>query len=99
MSIKNSCRKSWRRVQLLKRDGRCCHWCGDRMAWPDFKEGESGADVMTIEHIMPKALGGGNRLENLALACFACNTERGAIYSFGPLRRWTCAPPSKGDHP
>lgn len=31
----------------------------------------------TLEHVKPKALGGSNSLDNLALACFACNQEKG----------------------
>lgn len=31
----------------------------------------------TIEHIVPRARGGGEALENLALACARCNHEKG----------------------
>ncbi|MBD2236316.1 HNH endonuclease [Aulosira sp. FACHB-113] len=31
----------------------------------------------TIEHLLPKSLGGSNSLSNLRLACFSCNNSRG----------------------
>jgi len=37
-------------------------------------------DLATLEHIIPKAEGGGNTLKNLMLACSACNAEKGAEY-------------------
>ncbi len=32
---------------------------------------------LTVEHIMPKCLGGTNEPANLTLACLECNQERG----------------------
>jgi HNH endonuclease len=34
-------------------------------------------DDLTIEHITPLCLGGGNERENITLACAPCNHERG----------------------
>lgn len=31
---------------------------------------------MTLEHLMPRSLGGGHDLRNLVLACHECNTTR-----------------------
>lgn len=50
------------RAKLVARDGDECWFCGKAM----------GADV-TIEHLVPKSKGGGNRLDNYALAHAACN--------------------------
>jgi len=44
-----------------------CHWCGRRLT----------VDSSTLEHLRPRAHGGGNRFENLALACASCNNFRG----------------------
>lgn len=82
----------YRRVTLLKAYGRYCHWCGDRLAWPDYAKGIARGPDMTIEHLMPKALGGGDDLSNLRLACRACNVERGTGFDFEPLRVWQCGP-------
>lgn len=32
----------------------------------------------TLDHIVPRAFGGSNKLRNIAVACRACNTERGS---------------------
>lgn len=34
-------------------------------------------DTATLEHVKPKALGGSNDLDNLALACQPCNYKKG----------------------
>lgn len=57
---------------LQRRDGwSCCH-CGGLM----YLHGSAGVDPKlwrTIEHVVPLALGGSNRLENLKLAHYGCN--------------------------
>lgn len=37
-------------------------------------------DLATLEHVVPKAAGGGNDLTNLIMACASCNQEAGALY-------------------
>ena len=88
----NSIRVGNRRVRMLREHGRHCHWCGDRMTWPDYSEGAVPENAMTIEHLLPRSLGGGNDPYNLVLACLACNHERGTGFYFEPLRRWACGP-------
>ena len=53
--------------------GRCIH-CRRRLTVP-LSGSERGS--ATLEHILPKNHGGGDELENLALACAACNHEKG----------------------
>jgi hypothetical protein len=53
-----------RRKKLIERDGDECWFCGIPM----------GAD-MTIEHLVPKSAGGGNKLANYALAHAKCNHD------------------------
>ena len=54
------------REYLLEKWGRECVYCGAK-------------DVpLQIEHIHPKAKGGGNRISNLTLACGPCNAKKGA---------------------
>lgn len=50
------------RAKLLGRDGDECWFCGTAMG-----------DDCTIEHLVPKSRGGGNKLDNYALAHAACN--------------------------
>ncbi|WP_442938035.1 HNH endonuclease [Nostoc sp.] len=47
--------------------GNCCCWCSKQMTNSE----------RTIEHLVPKSLGGCNSLSNLRLACFTCNNSRG----------------------
>jgi 5-methylcytosine-specific restriction endonuclease McrA len=53
--------------------GRCI-FCGRAITVSEA--GEPGPDV-TIEHILPRHHGGGDGVENLALACKPCNNEKG----------------------
>lgn len=46
---------------------------GKRYANPD-----SGKRLPTIDHLLPRAMGGSNRPENLGLACQPCNSRKGA---------------------
>ena len=53
--------------------GKCIH-CNTRLEITD--DGELLGKT-TVEHIVPKTHGGGDVLENLALACRSCNNEKG----------------------
>ena len=52
-----------------------CHWC----------RGHLSEQSATIDHVIPRSLGGTDALANLEMACIPCNTARGAptgdIYS------------------
>jgi 5-methylcytosine-specific restriction endonuclease McrA len=56
-------RRRRRRVVLL-RDGEFCVWCGAR-------------EDLTLDHIVPWARGGTNRIENLQPLCAGCNQLKG----------------------
>src|SRR5574343_834697 len=54
------------REYLLEKWNRTCAYCGKK-------------DVpLQVEHIHPKALGGSNRVSNLAMACQPCNQDKGS---------------------
>ncbi len=53
------------REYLLEKFGRCCAYC-DKKDVP-----------LQIEHIHPKARGGGDRISNLTLSCDSCNQKKG----------------------
>lgn len=60
-------------------DGKCAYCpCITvlREAW--FKKYNDG-DTATIDHVIPRARGGRDHWQNLALACRACNTLKGAL--------------------
>lgn len=49
-----------------------CLWCRQRIV---------GGEI-TVEHLLPKAMGGGNGGDNLADACADCNHRRGRLGSY-----------------
>jgi hypothetical protein len=51
------------RFKVLSRDNYTCRYCGAKA--PDVK--------LHVDHVIPKALGGRDRLDNLVTACEACN--------------------------
>ena len=59
---------SFRKRQLLDRDGDCCFYCGRELG-----------DDMTVEHLVAVNQGGPDRLENLVLAHQQCNQEAGSM--------------------
>ena len=55
---------------LVKRDGDTCWWC-------HLSFTTRGAMLRTIEHVVPRSLGGTDDLDNLRLAHRFCNAVRG----------------------
>lgn len=51
------------RFRVLERDLFACRYCGRK----------AGDVVLEVDHIVPVALGGRSRTDNLIAACFACN--------------------------
>lgn len=56
------------RFEIFRRDGHACRYCG-AMA-PDVK--------LTVDHVVPVALGGSDDPTNLVTACTACNSGKAA---------------------
>lgn len=56
-------RKSFRR-EILEAWGYFCCYCG--------------REANTLDHLVPKALGGGNNRGNLAACCTRCNLSKGS---------------------
>jgi 5-methylcytosine-specific restriction endonuclease McrA len=52
------------RVNVYKRDGHACVYCGSR-------------DSLTLDHVIPRSRGGRDSWDNLVTACQRCNTEKG----------------------
>lgn len=44
-------------------------------------------ELSTIDHIVPLSKGGGNTLDNLVMACYRCNQQKGnlSLSEFKPL--------------
>ncbi len=57
---------SFNKKNILKRDGYTCQYCG-----------RNGGERMTIDHVVPRYLGGKTIWENVVSACRSCNTRKG----------------------
>ena len=56
------------RFEILRRDNHACRYCG--AAAPDVK--------LTVDHVVPVALGGTDEPSNLVTACEPCNSGKSA---------------------
>lgn len=63
------------RYEILRRDNHACRYCG-QMA-PEVK--------LTVDHVMPKALGGSDDPSNLVAACRDCNAGKSSTMPDDPL--------------
>jgi len=54
------------RRNIFKRDRHTCQYCGR----------QPGSEELTIDHVLPRAHGGGSSWENCVLACVACNKRK-----------------------
>jgi len=57
---------SFNKKNILKRDAYTCQYCG-----------QNGGERMTIDHVIPRSLGGRTIWENVVSACRACNLRKG----------------------
>lgn len=58
---------SFNKKNILKRDGYTCQYCG-----------RNSGERMTIDHVVPRAVGGKTIWENVVSACRTCNTRKGS---------------------
>jgi len=64
--VKNSRKKViLNKKNMLKRDNFTCQYCGKKK------------QNLTIDHVVPKDLGGKDEWENLVTACVECNNKKG----------------------
>lgn len=56
--------------KLLMQNGEVCAYCGS-------------GDALQWEHIVPRAMNGPESIDNLVLACAACNRSKGAADPYG----------------
>ena len=57
------------RFEILRRDSHTCRYCG--AAAPDVK--------LTVDHVIPSALGGSDKPSNLVTACVDCNSGKSSV--------------------
>jgi HNH endonuclease len=63
------------RYEILRRDNHACRYCG--AAAPDVK--------LTVDHVIPVALGGTDDPSNLVTACVSCNAGKSASSPDAPV--------------
>lgn len=63
------------RFEILRRDSHTCHYCG-RSA-PEVK--------LSVDHVVPEALGGTDDPSNLRAACYDCNGGKSSVPADAPL--------------
>lgn len=64
------------RFEVMRRDGHRCLYCG--------RDPDDGVKL-TIDHVVPAALGGTDDPSNLCTACTECNAGKSSIQPDGPL--------------
>lgn len=64
------------RFEILRRDDHCCRYCGEH-ASPEVR--------LTVDHVLPVALGGTDDPSNLAAACGPCNAGKSASAPDAPI--------------
>lgn len=63
------------RYEILRRDNHTCRYCG--ASAPDVK--------LTVDHVIPQALGGSDDPANLVTACEPCNSGKTSIPADAPI--------------
>lgn len=63
------------RFEILRRDNHTCRYCGGQA--PDVR--------LTVDHVIPEALGGTDEPANLVTACQACNAGKTSIAPDSPV--------------
>lgn len=63
------------RYEILRRDNHACRYCG--AAAPDAK--------LTVDHVVPIALGGTDEPSNLVAACIDCNAGKSSSHPDAPI--------------
>ena len=60
--------RQWRNIRerILRRDGYICQYCGQ--------------EADTVDHVIPRRLGGNDSNDNLLSACYKCNLSKGGRF-------------------
>lgn len=71
LRLKNPIRRNYfnanfSRTALVKRDKSMCQYCAKKLS----------AALVTIDHVLPRAQGGGTSFINCVVACQACNNKK-----------------------
>lgn len=75
------------RRNVFKRDRYTCQYCGWKNGIPGKEE-----RILSIDHIVPSAFGGTNKIDNLKTACIKCNIKKNDKFLPGLLKEWIWLP-------
>src|SRR5438132_1401715 len=64
--VKNLNRVKFSRANIYARDDYTCQYCGKKFPSED----------LTFDHVLPVAMGGQKRWDNIVAACFRCNQKK-----------------------
>jgi hypothetical protein len=79
-----------KQIMLRSGNGKTCPVCGFYMEhFTGQIVDHTTLRAVTIEHILPRSLGGGHDEENLTVICKCCNLSRGLVYNNLKLNRDT----------
>jgi hypothetical protein len=76
--------RTWAIQKYTKLVGARCAWCGVTTSKPKKNNGHI-EHLRTHDHLIPYSQGGHHVLDNIVIACSACNGERGCLT---PTRFW-----------
>jgi 5-methylcytosine-specific restriction endonuclease McrA len=62
------------RQEVFERDEFICAYCGNRC----YEDYITNPRALTVDHLIPRALGGNNDTDNLVTCCMECNVIKGA---------------------
>lgn len=72
-AVRTALRRDPQLMKLVKeRDQSKCRYCGNLVDWLNHR----GANGGTYDHVIPISMGGGNSLDNVVVACRACNAGK-----------------------
>jgi len=71
------------RLRVLKRDSYICAYCS--------------GEATQVDHVIPRASGGGHELDNLVACCAPCNSRKGA-HNEGVFLARGATPPVFSEH-
>ncbi|MCW2926605.1 MAG: endonuclease [Thermoleophilia bacterium] len=66
------------RRAVIERDGRLCQVCGRPVVISSGRRSrkQHPDNLLTLDHLVPRSKGGSSTVDNLRVACRACNMRR-----------------------
>lgn len=82
-------REYWEaRTKFISDKPHVCHYCDAKLVNYPFEDSRSHKDRLTIDHILPKGMGGPEaNSDNFKICCDLCNIQRAKIQSAGTIEK------------